>query len=73
MDGFGQLFDPSANRRSLGIQAEGSGSDDTESQCIQTGYAPVNGLEAFHNLGWRAVDTVASPRLRFQYNPSRRL
>ncbi len=42
-------------------------------QCTQTGYAPVNGLEAFHNLGWGAVDAVASPRLRFQHNPSRGL
>ena len=37
-------------------------------QCTQTGYAPVNGLEAFHNLGWGAVDAVASPRLRYQHN-----
>ena len=43
-------------------------------QCTQTGYGPVNGLEAFHNLGWAAVDAVASsPRLRFQHNPSRGL
>ena len=33
----------------------------------------VNGLEAFHNLGWEAVDAIASPRLRFQHNPSRGL
>jgi len=39
-------------------------------QCTQTGYTPVNGLEAFHNLGWGAVDAVASPRLRFQHNSS---
>jgi hypothetical protein len=39
-------------------------------QCTQTGYAPVNGLEAFHNWGWGAVDAVASPRLRFQRTPS---
>jgi hypothetical protein len=62
------LFDPSANRRSFGIQAEGSATPGT-----QTGYAPVSGLEAFHNLRWGAVDAVASPRLRFQHNPSRGL
>jgi hypothetical protein len=39
-------------------------------QCTPTGYAPVNGLEAFHNLGRGAVDAVRSPRLRFQHNPS---
>jgi hypothetical protein len=34
---------------------------------------PVNDLDAFHNLGWGVVDSVANPRLRFQHNPSRGL
>jgi hypothetical protein len=42
-------------------------------QCTKAGYAPVNGVEALHNLGWGAVDDVASPRLGFQHNPSRGL
>ena len=48
MDAFGQLFDPSpTGEHSAYKQKEAEAT-----QCTQTGYAPVNGLEAFHNLRW---------------------